>query len=35
MAMLRMFQRRPYSLLPPEEVEAYPATAQEQHVLEE
>ncbi|WP_245692201.1 LLM class flavin-dependent oxidoreductase [Geodermatophilus telluris] len=34
MAMLRMFQRRPYSLLPPEEVEAYRATAQEQHVLD-
>ncbi|CAL9666950.1 hypothetical protein SUDANB15_07250 [Streptomyces sp. enrichment culture] len=34
MAMLRMFQRKPYSLLPPEEVEAYPATLQEQQILE-
>ncbi|CCG02575.1 LLM class flavin-dependent oxidoreductase [Blastococcus saxobsidens] len=34
MAMLRMFQRKPYSLLPPEEVEGYVATAQEQEVLE-
>jgi luciferase family oxidoreductase group 1 len=34
MAMLRMFQRKPYSLLPPEEVEAYPASLQEQQVLE-
>ncbi|MHC5560904.1 LLM class flavin-dependent oxidoreductase [Kocuria sp. U4B] len=34
MAMLRMFQRKSYSLLPPEEVEAYPATVQEQHVLD-
>lgn len=34
MAMLRMFQRKDYSLLPPEEVEAYPATAQEQQILD-
>ncbi|OKI77008.1 LLM class flavin-dependent oxidoreductase [Streptomyces sp. CB02414] len=34
MAMLRMFQRKPYSLLPPEEVEAYPAGLQEQQILE-
>ncbi|CAL9614726.1 hypothetical protein SUDANB58_05714 [Streptomyces sp. enrichment culture] len=34
MAMLRMFQRKPYSLLPPEEVEAYPASLQEQQILE-
>ncbi|EMY33085.1 putative monooxygenase [Arthrobacter crystallopoietes BAB-32] len=34
MAMLRMFQRKPYSLLPPEEVEAYSATLQEQHILD-
>jgi luciferase family oxidoreductase group 1 len=34
MAMLRMFQRKPYSLLPPEEVEAYPATLQEQQILD-
>ena len=34
MAMLRMFQRKPYSLLPPAEVEAYDATLQEQQVLD-
>ena len=34
MAMLRMFQRKPYSLLPPAEVEAYAATPQEQQVLD-
>ncbi|NKX56623.1 LLM class flavin-dependent oxidoreductase [Arthrobacter mobilis] len=34
MAMLRMFQRKPYSLLPPEEVEAYPATLPEQQILD-
>ncbi|WP_268746899.1 LLM class flavin-dependent oxidoreductase [Tomitella biformata] len=34
MAMLRMFQRKHYSLLPPEEVEAYQATPQEQQVLD-
>ena len=34
MAMLRMFQRKPYSLLPPQEVEAYPATPQERGILE-
>lgn len=33
MAMLRMFQGQSYSLLSPEEVEAYPATLQEQEVL--
>ncbi|WP_104109656.1 LLM class flavin-dependent oxidoreductase [Arthrobacter sp. N199823] len=35
MAMLRMFQGKPYSLLPPEEVEAYQATLQERAVIEE
>lgn len=35
MAMMRMFQRKTYSLLPPEEVEAYPATSQERQILEE
>lgn len=35
MAMLKMFQRKPYSLLPPEDVEAYAATTQERHILEE
>ncbi|WEV78177.1 LLM class flavin-dependent oxidoreductase [Janibacter cremeus] len=34
MAMLRMFKREPYAVLPPEEVEAYPATAQEEQVLD-
>lgn len=34
MAMLRMFQRKPFSLLPPEEIEAYSATLQEQQVLD-
>lgn len=34
MAMLRMFQRQSYLLLPPDEVEAYPATAQERHVID-
>lgn len=34
MAMLRMFTRKPYSLLPPDEVEAYDATPQEQQVLD-
>ena len=35
MAMLRMFQRKPFALLPPEEVAAYPANFQERQVLEE
>lgn len=34
MAMLRMFQRKPYSLLPPDEVEAYDATLEERQVLD-
>ncbi len=34
MAMLRMFQRKPYGLLPPEEVEQYRATLPEQQVLD-
>ena len=34
MAMLRMFQRKHYSLLSPEEVEAYPATLEEKQVLD-
>ena len=34
MAMLRMFQRKPYALLPPNEVAAYPATVQERNVLD-
>jgi luciferase family oxidoreductase group 1 len=34
MAMLRMFQRKTYSLLPPEEVEAYSPTLQEQQILD-
>lgn len=34
MAMLRMFQRKPYSLLTPAEVMAYDATPEEQHVLD-
>lgn len=35
MAMLRMFQGKGYTLLPPEEVEAYTATRQEQQILDE
>lgn len=35
MAMLRMFQRKPFALLPPEEVEAFQASAQERQVIEE
>ena len=35
MGMLRMFRREPYSLLRPEDVEAYPATAQERQILDE
>lgn len=34
MAMLRMFKRESYSLLPPEEVENYPATLNERHILD-
>lgn len=34
MAMLRMFKRESYKFLSPEEVEAYPATAQEQQILD-
>lgn len=34
MAMLRMFKREPYALLSPEEVAAYPATANEQAILD-
>ncbi|WP_244650609.1 LLM class flavin-dependent oxidoreductase [Plantibacter sp. CFBP 13570] len=34
MAMLRMFQRKPYALLSPEEVAAYPATLDERRVLD-
>jgi luciferase family oxidoreductase group 1 len=34
MAMLRMLQRKTYALLPPEEVESYSATLQEQHILD-
>ncbi len=34
MAMLRMFQRKHYSLLSPEEVEAYPATLEEKQILD-
>lgn len=34
MAMLRMFTGKGYSLLPPEEVEAYQATLQEQAILD-
>lgn len=34
MAMLRMFQRKGYSLLPPDEVKAYPATLQERQILD-
>lgn len=35
MAMLRMFQRKPFSLLPPEEVEAFQGTRQERQIIEE
>lgn len=35
MAMLRMFQRKSFSLLPPEEVAAFRGTAQERSVIEE
>lgn len=35
MAMLRMFQRKPFSLLPPEEVEAFQGTYQERQIIEE
>ncbi|MFP3581303.1 LLM class flavin-dependent oxidoreductase [Arthrobacter sp. SIMBA_036] len=35
MAMLRMFQRKSFSLLPPEEVEAYQANSQERQVIED
>ena len=35
MAMLRMFTRQPFALLPPEEVAAYPANIQERQILEE
>lgn len=34
MAMLRMFKREGYLLLPPEEVEAYPATVQERQIID-
>lgn len=34
MAKLRMFKRESFLLLPPEDVEAYPATAQERQVLD-
>ena len=34
MAMLRMFKGEGYLLLPPDEVEAYPATAQERQVID-
>lgn len=33
-AMLRMFQRKGYQLLSADEVEAYPATTQEQHIID-
>ncbi len=35
MAMLRMFKREPYALLSPEEVDAYPATANERTILDQ
>ncbi|TFC57489.1 MULTISPECIES: LLM class flavin-dependent oxidoreductase [unclassified Cryobacterium] len=35
MAMLRMFQRKPFALLPPEEVEAFQANVQERQIIEE
>lgn len=34
MAMLRMFKRETYRLLPPDEVAAYPATGQERQVID-
>src|SRR5690625_1132834 len=34
MAMLRMFTREPFLFLPPDEVDAYPATVQERQVLD-
>lgn len=34
MAMLRMFQRKSYALLPPDEVDAYQPTLEERNVLE-
>src|SRR5699024_8202569 len=34
MAMLRMFKRESFLLLPPDEVETYPATVQERQVLD-
>ncbi|MBD7956834.1 LLM class flavin-dependent oxidoreductase [Microbacterium sp. Sa4CUA7] len=34
MAMLRMFKREGYQLLPPDEVAAYPATMQERQILD-
>lgn len=34
MAMLRMFKRQGYSLLPPDEVESYPATVHERAILD-
>ena len=34
MAMLRMFKSEGYLLLPPDEVEAYPATAQERRIID-
>jgi luciferase family oxidoreductase group 1 len=35
LAMLRMFQRKTFSIFPPEEVEAFRATFQERQVIEE
>jgi luciferase family oxidoreductase group 1 len=35
MAMMRMFQRKPFALLPPDEVAAYPADTHERAILEE
>lgn len=35
MAMLRMFQRKSFSILPPDEVEAFQGTAQERQIIEE
>jgi luciferase family oxidoreductase group 1 len=35
MAMLRMFQRKPFALLPPEEVESFQGSFQERQVIEE
>lgn len=35
MAMLRMFKREPYALLPPNEVAAYPATANERAIIDQ